>query len=87
MSASYTRLEDGALPPNRVTPVLYTERWAYAPVGSYGGRQLFDLSVDPMAETNLVEEHRDVADDLHSAFIEELQALDAPKEALEVWQR
>ena len=53
------------LPPNRVTPVLYTERWAYAPVGSYGGRQLFDLSVDPLAETNLVEEHRDVADDLH----------------------
>ena len=86
VSASYTRLEDGALPPNRVTPVLYTERWAYAPVGSYGGRQLFDLAADPLAETNVVEEHRDVADDLHEAFVQELRELDAPNEAIEVWQ-
>ena len=34
----------------------------------------------------MVEEHRDVADDLHAAFIKELRDLDAPNEAIEVWQ-
>ena len=87
VSATFTRLEDGELPPNRVTPMLYTERWAYAPVGSYGERQLFDLAVDPLTETNLAGDHGDVADDLHDAFIEELRDLDAPDEAIEVWKR
>ena len=87
VSAGYTRLQDGALPDNCVTPVVYTERWAYAPVDSYGGRQLFDLSVDPLAETNVIDDHPDEADDLHDALIQELQQLEAPHEAVEVWQR
>ena len=87
VSASYTRLKDGGLPANCMTPVVYTERWAYAPVGSYGGRQLYDLSVDPAAETNVIGDYKEVADDLHAALIQNLQDLDAPAEAVEVWQR
>ena len=86
VSASHTRLQNGELPANCVTPVVYTERWAYAPVASYGSGQLFDLSIDPLAETNLIGDHEDVADDLHSALIQELRKWDAPDEAVEVWQ-
>ena len=87
VSASHTRVQNGELPANCVTPVVYTERWAYAPVGSYGGRQLFDLSVDPLAETNLIDDNKEVADDLHDALHQELRKLDAPDEAVQVWQR
>jgi len=86
VSATFTRLEDGELAPNRVTPMLYTERWAYAPVGSTGERELYDLAADPQTETNLAEDQGEVADDLHEAFMQELRKLDAPNEAIEVWQ-
>ena len=87
VSSTFTRLEEGELPPNRVTPMLYTERWAYAPVGSNGERELYDLATDPRTETNLADEKGDVANDLHDAFIQELRKLDAPDEAVEVWLR
>ena len=87
VSATFTRLEEGELAPNRVTPMLYTERWAYAPVGSYGERELYDLGADPQTETNLAAEKGDIADDLHDAFIRELRQLEAPNEAIEVWLR
>ena len=87
VSSTFTRLEAGELPPNRVTPMLYTERWAYAPVGSYGEQELYDLAADPRTETNLVAEKGDIANDLHDAFIHELRKLDAPDEAIEVWLR
>ena len=87
VSAKFTRLEGGALPPEQNMPAVYTERWCYIPVGPDGARQLFDLSNDPLAETDLVEDHAEVADDLHGALIEEMRRLDAPQEAVEVWTR
>ena len=86
VSARYARLEEGALPAKSVTPVVYTERWAFAPVDSCGGRQLFDLTVDPLAETNVVDDYPDVAADLHEALLAEMRKVDAPDEALAVWR-
>ena len=74
------------MPSNRVTPMLYTERWAFAPVGSYGERELYDLAADPQTKTNLADDMGNVADDMHNAFIQELHKLDAPPEAIEVWK-
>jgi len=87
VTAKFTRLERGALPPEQNMPAVYTERWCYVPVGPDGARQLFDLSNDPLAETDLVEDHAGVADDLHAALIEELRNLDAPQEAVAVWAK
>ena len=50
------------------TPVLYTEKWAYAPIGAYRGRELYDLEADPYAEANVASEHAETVQDLHESF-------------------
>ena len=74
--------EEGKIPPNATTPVIYTKDWAYAPVGPKRERQLFNLRTDPYAETDVASEHGDVVRDLHRRFTGWLQDLESPDETL-----
>ncbi len=86
ISASFLRLENGSIPAEWVTPVVYTEKWAYVPVGADGERELYDLQADPYAEANVISEHPDVADDLHGKLLAWLQEVEAPEEAIAVFR-
>ena len=81
----HLRQRDGAIPSTAVTPVLYTDKWAYAPFGPQGQRELFDLEADPYAETNIIADHPAVADDLHAKLVGWLRDIGAPDEALAVF--
>ena len=67
------------------TPVLYTQRWAYAPVGADGGIELYDLEVDPYAELNIASDYPGTVQDLHGLFLDWLQEIGAPDGAIEVF--
>lgn len=82
ISGSYLRLKDGALPPKAVTPVLYTEKWAYVPIGAHGRPELYDLGNDPYAEHNLAARHKPLVRQLHEQFLAWLRQMQAPVEAL-----
>ena len=86
VSASFVRLQDGKPPAECVTPALYTERWAYVPAGPHGWPQLYDLTTDPLAEKNLKQEYPEKMAELHTALIDYMRALDAPAEAVAVWE-
>lgn len=81
----HLRKRDGAIPSTAVTPVLYTEKWAYAPIGPEGQRELFDLEADPYAETNVIGDHPAVADDLHAKLVQWLRDIGAPDDAIDVY--
>jgi arylsulfatase A-like enzyme len=75
--------ESGEIPTTASTPVLYTDSWAYAPVGPYGARELFDLEADPYGEANVAEVHPDIVADLHAKLVDWLTEIGAPDEAIE----
>ena len=73
---------DGTIPAEATTPVLYTEQWAYAPIGPDGQKQLFDLTADPYGETDVASDNPDVVQSLHRRLLDRLEQLDAPSEAM-----
>lgn len=81
ITASYLRIEKGAKPTKWNTPVLYTDKWAYAPIGMLGERELFDLDRDPYAEHNVIGEHPLVSRRLHDRFLAWLREIGAPAAA------
>ena len=88
ITASFLRdVGDHATPPatfraRRPTPVVYTQKWAYAPIGMDGNRELHDLDSDPNAETNVIMDNPQVADDLHARLVQWLTKVTAPAEAI-----
>jgi arylsulfatase A-like enzyme len=81
----FLRNQGDAISPTAVTPIVYTHRWAYAPIGPDSAPELFDLKADPYAESNVIAEHRTVAEDLHGRLIQWLQDIDAPAAAINVY--
>jgi hypothetical protein len=85
ISGNFLRLdEDGRIPADATTPVLYTEDWAYAPIGPERQRQLFDLRTDPYAETDVAAAHPDTVANLHARFTDWLKDLQSPPETLDL---
>jgi arylsulfatase A-like enzyme len=76
--------EDGKIPPNATTPVIYTNDWAYAPIGPERERQLFDLNTDPYAETNIAADHPNIVKDMHERLTQWLKDLESPSETLDL---
>ena len=85
ISASRLRVQAGDTPKKWTTPVLYTERWAYAPIGMKGERELFDLDADPYAESDVASDHPEVLAKLHERLLTWLREMDAPEEAVAVF--
>lgn len=86
ISAQYIPTEPSEMPLKTNAPVLYTERWAYAPIGADGPRELYDLETDPYAESNVVSDHPEVVKDLHNRLLGWLREVDAPEETLAVFE-
>ena len=72
--------------PKATTPVVYTDEWAYVPVGPQGERQLFGLCSDPYAERNMIAGHSDDADRLHAKLLEWLRKVEAPTETIHLFE-
>jgi arylsulfatase A-like enzyme len=81
IAASFGKLDYDTLPRKATTPLVCTERWAYAPIGAAGERELYDLAADPLAEDDVAADHGDVCDELHRKLLNWLDEMDAPDEA------
>jgi arylsulfatase A-like enzyme len=82
VTGSYLRAKEGRLRAKAVTPVLYTDRWAYAPIGAGGARELYDLALDPLAETDVAADHASLVEELHAKLLAWLGEVKAPPEAV-----
>ncbi|MBN1246157.1 MAG: sulfatase [Anaerolineae bacterium] len=81
----FLRARDGKVPSNASTPMIYTEKWAYGPIGPDGKPELYDLEADPYAETNQIAAHPDVAAEMHAQMTQWLRDIGAPEAAIEVY--
>jgi len=87
VTASFIRHDkEGKLRPCCVTPVVYTDRWAYVPIGQQGARELFDIAADPYCQADLAADNPGVCEDLHAKLVSFLKEIDAPPEALAVFE-
>ena len=87
ITASYQRPGDPRqFAGNQTTPVLYTDRWAYAPIGAHNEPELYDLPSDPYAESDVAARHPDVTEELHAKLLAWLRSIDAPEEAIQIFQ-
>ena len=83
VSGTYLREKKGKLLPGSTTPMLYTEEWAYTPVGSEGDPELYNIKNDPCAETNVASDNPKVMNDLHEMMLKWLKKIEAPAETIE----
>jgi len=86
VSGCHVRSDGTSAPRKATTPFLVGERWGYAPVGAYGRPELYDLSVDPLAATDIAANHPAVVQELHALFLEHLTRHDASESFLSLWQ-
>ena len=87
VTGSYLRLgKSGRVPPKSVTPMVYTKKWAYAPIGAKGKPELYDLAADPYALSNVAGGHPRVVKDLHAKLLSFLKDVKAPAEAVAVFE-
>ena len=84
ITAANLRGEGGALHPQAVTPVVYGEKWAYAPIGADGERELFDLEADPYAEADVASRYPEIVSELHDKLIAWMREIGAPEEAIKL---
>ena len=66
-------------------PVMYTDRWAYVPVGVDGSRELYDLSVDPLATNDVHAGQAEVVDRLHEKLVNWLHEVGVPHDQIRLF--
>jgi arylsulfatase A-like enzyme len=76
----------GTPPRQATTPFLTTAQWGYAPVGPYGRPELYDLTVDPLAENDIASDNGEVVSTLHQLFIDHLSEHNAPEAFIALWE-
>jgi arylsulfatase A-like enzyme len=81
-AAHLRKKEDGRIPPKAVTPMIYTRKWACAPIGAEGAPELFDLETDPLAERNLAARRPKLVKELRAKLIGWLKEIGSPAEAI-----
>ena len=86
VSGCHVRTEGPGTPRKATTPFVVTGRWGYAPAGAWGRPELYDLSVDPLAQSDVAADHAPVMRDLHTAFLDHLAAHGASEAFLALWQ-
>jgi arylsulfatase A-like enzyme len=80
ITATHMKLPDGEIKPRAQTPVVYTEKWAFAPIGSDGEAELYDMETDPRALTNVAPDNPTVVEQLREEGLAWLRRYDAPEE-------
>lgn len=68
------------------TPVLYTDKWAYAPIGADGEPELYDIVSDPYAESDLASRHPRVMALLHQELLSWMRKIGSPAEAVAMFE-
>jgi hypothetical protein len=86
VSGCHVRAQGPRAPREATTPFVVTEGWGYAPVGAHGRPELYDLNVDPLAQSDVAAEHASLLGDLHAAFLDHLVAHGASEAFLSLWQ-
>ncbi len=86
ISAQYPQTRTLRFPTRRITPVLYTERWGYAPIGAGREPELYDLGSDPHAETDVAADNGETVRELHKKFMNWLKKMKAPKETIRAFR-
>jgi len=86
ITAACLRFKEGNVAANSNTPMVYTEKWAYAPVGSDGGAELYDLEADPTATNNVAAANPSVVAEMAEKAVKFLKTLDAPGEVAKVFE-
>ena len=86
ITAQYLRADPDTGISEQTTPVVCTHKWAYAPIGAEREPELYDLGADPYGETNVASDHPEVVRELHEALIGWLREMDAPEEAITVFE-
>ncbi len=86
ISGSCLRVNKDDKPEKWTTPVVYTEKWAYVPIGADGGKELYDLENDPYAEKNIASDNSEKVAEMHGYLIEWLEKMKAPEEAVNVFE-
>jgi arylsulfatase A-like enzyme len=79
VAGTFGRFDYDTIPARATTPMVYTKRWAYAPIGAGGGRELYDLTTDADCETNVAGANAAVCDELHARLVGWLTEIDAPE--------
>jgi len=72
-------------PPGATTPFVTTDRWGYAPIGSQGEPELFDLRDDPFAKNDVAAANPDAVRDLHALLVRHLQEHRADAAIVDAW--
>jgi len=70
-----------------MTPVLYTKRWAYVPLGENDRTQLFDLDHDGGCQRDVAAKHPDVAKELHRKLLKWLKEIGAPRATVKAFKK
>ncbi len=70
-----------------MTPVAYTRRWAYVPIGAHGTSELYGLEKDPYAEENIMDDNRETVMDLYRDMLAWLREIGAPSDLVEKLDR
>lgn len=77
----------GDAPPRKApTPFVHTKQWGYAPVGAHGRPELYDLTSDPLAATDVAADHADVCGELHGVLLDHLAAHGASEDVIGLWK-
>jgi len=75
----------GAVPRRASTPFVVTPEWGYAPVGAEGKPELYALSEDPLAATDVSQAHPDTVAEMHERFLDYLESFAAADRIRACW--
>lgn len=79
--------ESGEPPQRTPTPFLVTGEWGLAPVGALGKPELYHLTQDPLATTDLSTDHPSKIPDLFEMFLSHLAEHGAEANLIDYWKR
>ncbi len=69
----------------KIMPFVVNRQWGYAPVGSAGQTELYDLAVDPLAACDCAATHPEAIQEMHTAFLAHLREHGATEDSCSKW--
>ena len=65
--------------------MVYSEKWAYVPIGPDEETELYRLEDDPYAEKNVADANPEIVEEMHGQLVAWFEEIGAPAEAIEVY--
>ncbi len=86
-AGSFLSLQEPKFPEKETIPFLITQKWGYTPCGPDGQPELYQLTEDPLAETNIIQEYPQIAKDLHTQLRDFLKEHNVSEYILQVLEQ